>query len=61
MAKIMKSDDFRFTKKKPEETQTKQFNEYDDILDFLFALKVKPNKTTIWKYFDKWCLSINYK
>lgn len=61
MTKIIKSDDFRFSSKKPEETQTKQFSDYNDVLDFLFSLKTKPNKTTIWRYFDRWCVSINYK
>lgn len=48
-------------KKIPEQTQIKQFECFEDILDFLFALNPKPNKFSVWKYFDKWVLSINYK
>lgn len=59
MAKIIKT--VEEVKKKHETTQLKQFNSYEDILDYLYALNPKPKKATIWPYFDKWCLSINYK
>lgn len=50
-----------FKKKSPEETQIRQFDTYEEILDFLFALKKKPKKTTIWPYFDKWTMAIKYE
>lgn len=44
-----------------ETNSLKNFKEFEEILDYLYALKIKPQKATIWKYFDKWVLSINYK
>lgn len=61
MAKIISSEAKAFRKKAPEEAQTKQFNTYEDILDWLYTMKVKPSRCTIWKYFDKWCISYNFK
>lgn len=48
-------------RKKPESTQLKNFNTYEEILDFLFALNKKPQKTTIWPWFDKWVVAIKYE
>lgn len=59
MAKILNTKEE--VRKKHERTQIKQFNDYNDILDYLYGLKTKPKRTSIWRYFDKWCISINYE
>lgn len=62
MAKIITPDgqNRHVEKKKHESTQMKQFETFEEVLDYLYALNPKPKKITIWPYMTAWTLSINY-
>lgn len=59
MAKIINTSGEQVSKIH-ETNQLKNFDTFEECLDYLYALKQKPRKSTIWPWFDKWCLSINY-